>query len=399
MSKSNSQISSREFVFIMAMLMSLIALSIDVMLPALTQIGTSLGNKNPNDNQLIVSAIFLGMALGLMLYGPYSDSYGRKKSLYLGVTIFLIGDLISLFSTDFTFMLIGRVCQGFGGASCRVVTIAMIRDKFEGSEMARVMSLIMVVFIMVPALAPSVGQAILLFADWRAIFGFVLLFGITSLLWLHFRQPETLAKEKRLQFSVSIIIAGIVETLKHPYARAYTISAGFIFGAFVGYLSSAQQILQIQYKLGDLFSIYFGCLALAIGLSSFANSTLVMRMSMENLCLVSLIILSMAAFVFFFYIQTISEQPALLILMGYLAITFFCLGILFGNLNTLAVQPLGHIAGVATSVISSVQTLMSVVIGGAIGQYYNGTVQPLVLGFLICGISTLAIMIYVRKKR
>ena len=269
MNSQPSQKSNGEFVALMALLMSLLALTIDAMLPALGQIGASLEVQNPNDVQLVVSTIFLGMALGLMLYGPFSDSYGRKNAIYLGMSFFLTGSLVSLFSTNFTVMLVGRVLQGFGAASCRVITLAMVRDKFEGREMGKIMSLIMVVFILVPALAPSVGQAILFFTGWRAIFGLFIILGLSGLLWLHFRQPETLPKDKRLEFSLSTIIAGTLETLKHPVARGYMVASGLIFGAFVGYLSSAQQILQIQYKLGNLFSIYFGCLALAIGFSSF----------------------------------------------------------------------------------------------------------------------------------
>ena len=377
--------------------MSMVALTIDTVLPALDQIGRSLKVQDPNDNQLIIFTLFLGLALGQMLYGPVSDSFGRKKAIYLGIIIFILGSMISLLSMNFISMLIGRVCQGFGIASCRVVTLAMIRDKLEGREMGRVMSLIMVLFIMVPAIAPSIGQAILLFSQWRAIFAFILIISIFSGLWFFFRQPETLSKEKRLLFSISTITAGIIETLKNPITLSYTAASGIIFGAFVGYLSSAQQILQIQYKLGNAFSLYFGGLAVAIGMSSFVTSKLVMKFGMERLCFFSLLMLSINSFIFYLYAETIIGQPHLFIFLGYLIIAFFSFGMLFGSFNTLAVQPLGHIAGVATSVISSVQTLLSVVVGGVIGQCYDGSVLPLILGFFLCGLSSLAIMIYVRK--
>ncbi len=397
MNTNISQDSKAEFVCLMAVLMSMVALTIDTVLPALDQIGSSLRVQDPNDNQLIIFTLFLGLALGQMLYGPVSDSFGRKKAIYLGIIIFIVGSIISLFSMNFTFMLIGRVCQGFGVASCRVVTLAMIRDKLEGREMGRVMSLIMVLFIMVPAIAPSIGQAILLFSNWRAIFGFILIISIFSGLWLFFRQRETLSKEKRLTFSVSTINAGIIETFKNRITLSYTVASGIIFGAFVGYLSSAQQILQIQYKLGNAFSLYFGGLAVAIGLSSFVTSKLVMKFGMERLCFFSLLMLSINSFIFYWYAKNIIGQPHLFVFMGYLIIAFFSFGMLLGSFNTLAVQPLGHIAGVATSVISSVQTLVSVAVGGVIGQCYDGTILPLILGFLLCGLSSLAIMIYVRK--
>lgn len=390
--------SKPEFICLMAVLMSLAALSIDTVLPALDKIGSSLGVQNPNNNQLIISTFFLGMALGQLLYGPFSDSFGRKKAIYLGISIFMVGCLITLLSTNFTFMLIGRVCQGFGISSCRVVTLAMIRDKLSGREMGRVMSLIMVLFIIVPAIAPSIGQLILFFADWRAIFGFTFVIAAIGGLWLFFRQPETLAEDKRLDFRASTIIAGVIETLKNPISHSYMVASGIIFGAFVGYLNSAQQILQIQYNLGDAFSLYFGGLAIAIGISSFFTSKLIMRLGMETLNFYSLLLLSISSLIFYLYAYSVSGHPALHALMGYLTVTFFCFGVLFGSFSTLALQPLGHIAGVANSVISSVQTLLSVAVGGYIGQCYDGSVLPLVLGFLLCGVFTLAILVYIRQR-
>ena len=398
---SNPQTTSNtgptEFIVLMAILMSVMALAIDAMLPALDLIGLSLSVQSPNDNQLIISTLFLGMALGLMLYGPISDSYGRKVTIYLGVGIFLIGDLISLLSNDFTLMIIGRLLQGFGAAACRVITIAMIRDRFEGPKMAKVMSLIMMVFIMVPVLAPSLGQAILLFASWRAIFLLLLAYALIGAIWLHLRQPETLAKENRLPFSLSLIAQGIRETIKHPQSRTYTIAAGVMFGAFIGYLSSSQQILQIQYQLGNTFALYFSFLALAIGIASFANSKLVMFVSMEKLCVMALSMITLLSLAFYFYAKSFAGQPPLLALMSYLSLSFFCLGILFGNFNTLALHPLGHIAGVATSVISTLQTLLSVGVGYVVGQAYDGTVLPLVEGFLLCSALTLILMTYVLR--
>ena len=393
-----SQAGNVEFICLMAVLMSLVALAIDAVLPALTKIGESLGVGSANSTQLVISIFFIGMSFGQMIYGPISDSFGRKKALYLGMFIFLLGSVVSLFSTTFTAMLIGRACQGFGISSCRVISLAMIRDKFEGREMARIMSLIMVFFIMVPAIAPSLGQVVLFYADWRAIFSLVVVVAVVGFFWLFFRQPETLAQEKRRPFLPATIIAGIVETLKHPLSRAYTLASGIIFGAFIGYLSSAPQILQIQYGLGEAFSLYFGGLAVAIGISSFFTSKLVMRFGMEKLSFFALILLVSTSSLFFLYAQSVSGHPPLFCFMAYLTVTFFCFGVLFGGFNTLAVQPLGHIAGVATSVISSVQTLVSVAVGGLVGQCYNGTVLPLVLGFLLCGLVSLAIMIYVRSR-
>ncbi|GAA6134735.1 multidrug effflux MFS transporter [Oceaniserpentilla sp. 4NH20-0058] len=393
------QPSRLEFICLMAALMSMVALSIDAMLPALNIIGADLSVINPNDNQLVISMIFLGMGLGMIFYGPISDSFGRKNAIYLGTGIFLVGCLISIFAQDFDQMLFGRVLQGFGAASSRVVTIAIMRDKYEGPEMAKVMSLMMMVFIMVPALAPSVGQILLIFADWHWIFILLFVFALVSTLWLHLRQEETLTPDKRIAFSFKQIKLGMLETLKHPESRTYTLGAGIMFGAFIGYLSSSQQILQIQYETGQLFSLYFGVLALAVGFSSFANSKLVMRMSMQTLCIMALAVILAASILFLVYAQFSQSHPGLLSFMLYMMLTFFCFGILFGNFNALAVQPLGHIAGVATSVISTVQMLISVVVGTYIGQQYNGTVIPMVIGFIAASGITLALLIWIRKKQ
>ena len=398
MPNTATQISRLEFITLMAALMSMVALSIDAMLPALNIIGSDLNVTNPNDSQLIISSVFLGMAIGLIIYGPISDSFGRKKAIYLGMVIFLIGCLISIFSQDFHHMLIGRVLQGFGAAACRVVTIAMMRDKFDGKEMAKNMSLIMMVFILVPALAPSVGQLILLFADWHVIFVMLFIFALVSVVWMQLRQKETLMVENRIPFSLGNIKQGMIETIKHPESRTYTLAAGIMFGAFVGYLSSSQQILQIHYDTGELFSIYFGVLALAIGLSSFANSKLVMKMSMQILCIGALVIVLISSILFFIYAEIMNENPGLISFMLYMICTFFCFGILFGNLNAMAVHPLGHIAGVATSVISTVQTLISVMVGSYIGQLYNDTVMPMVFGFMICSGITLVLLVWLRAK-
>jgi DHA1 family bicyclomycin/chloramphenicol resistance-like MFS transporter len=383
----------------MAMLMSLVALTIDAILPALSQLGSALAVEDANHVQWVLSAVFLGMSFGLMIYGPVSDSFGRKNALYLGIGIFLIGDLISWHANDFSWMLIGRIAQGFGAAACRVVSLAMIRDKYEGQKMGQVMSLIMMIFVIVPALAPSVGQGILFFGNWRSIFAFVFIFAIIALIWLSTRQEETLLKQHRRIFSASSVYMGMVETFKVPTTRYYILASGFMFGAFVGYLSTAQQLLQEHYQLGEQFSIYFGTLAITIGLSSFMNSKLVMHFKMQTLCLVSVGIMSIISFLLMTYLMLTTSEPSLVLVMVYLSATFFCFGPLFGNLNTLAVQPLGHIAGIATSIIASCQTLISVAIGGTIGYFYNESVLPLNIGFLACAIGAFLMIVAARSRQ
>jgi DHA1 family bicyclomycin/chloramphenicol resistance-like MFS transporter len=378
--------------------MSLVALAIDAMMPALAVMRESLGVVKENDIQLVISIVFLGMSFGLILYGPLSDAYGRKKALYLGISIFILGSLLSILINDFRIVLMGRFLQGFGAAACRVVSTALIRDKFKGAEMGKIMSLIMVIFIIVPALAPSVGQLILFFAPWQGIFVLFIVLGLLALFLLHFKQEETLPVEKRIPMSYRNILNGVLETLKNRKTRAYMIASGLIFGAFVGYLSSAQQILQVQFNLGKSFTIYFGILALFIGISSFINSKLVMRFGMEKLALFSLIGLGIVSGIYLVIIKFIFPDVEIYGFLSYLGISFLFVGILFGNLNTLAIEPLGHIAGTANSVISSIQTFLSVGIGGMVGHQYNGTVTPLVLSFFILSILSIITILLSRVK-
>lgn len=388
-----------EFVAMMALMMSLVAMSIDAMLPALSDIGSDLGSPNVNANQLVVTLIFLGLAVGQLFYGPLSDSIGRKPAITLGYTVFFAGSLLAIFAVSFPMMLVGRLLQGIGMAAPRSVTMALIRDRFEGRAMAQVMSFISVVFILVPIVAPGFGQAILLVADWRAIFVAILALGAVSLIWFVLRQPETLPAARRAPLSASRIARGLREVVTNHVALGYTLMAGLIAGAFQGYLSSAQQIFQFQYELGTLFPLIFAVNAAAIGLASFTNGRLVMRYGMRALSRLALLALCALSAGFFFVVWATNGQPSLWLFMGYLLPAFFCVGILFGNMNSLAMEPLGHIAGLGAAVVGSLSTLLATPLGMAIGQSYNGTVTPLVAGFTVLGLSALGLMRWAERTR
>ena len=384
------------FITLMAFLMSLTALAIDAMLPALNQIQLALNIQDPNNVQLVISSVFFGMSFGLMLFGPLSDAYGRKNPLYVGLVIFILGSVLSLLSTGLEAMLLGRFFQGFGASSARVITVSMIRDCFKGDEMGKIMSLIMTIFVIVPAIAPSLGQVILYISTWQSIFGLLILFGIVGLVALKFNQEETLAVEDRIPFSLKNLTAGIMETLKNPIARGYTLASGFVFGAFVTYLSLSQPILQVQYDLGEKFSFYFGGLVIFIGLSSFINAKLVLKYGMVLLTKFSLLALSIVSGLFLIILLMFDGIVSLPLFLTFLGMSFIFIGVLFGNLNSLAVEPLGHIAGIANSVISAVQTLISVLIAAIVGQMYTGNLYPLVIAFF--GLSLLS-LITVRTAR
>ena len=233
--KHKAKPSYAEFVVLVSMMMSLTALSIDAMLPALPQIGRDLNVQNENNRQLVVSTIFLGLAVGQIFFGPLSDKTGRKPAIYAGYALYLSGALMSAFSISFPMLLFGRLLQGVGASSPRAIILALVRDQYEGRAMAQVMSFVMTVFILVPMIAPSMGQAILIFAGWRMIFGSFLLLAVISLVWFAVRMPETLAPENRAPFSLRRIYNATLEIFRIRPAIGYTVSAGLISGAFLGY--------------------------------------------------------------------------------------------------------------------------------------------------------------------
>jgi DHA1 family bicyclomycin/chloramphenicol resistance-like MFS transporter len=368
----------REFVALMAMMMSLTALSIDAMLPALSQIGNDLGVTEPNDNQLIISILFLGLAIGQLFYGPLSDAIGRKKAVYIGLVFFFAGCLISIFSDNLFIMLIGRALQGFGLSGTRTISVAIIRDRFKGDKMAQVMSFVMATFIIVPTIAPFMGQGILWIAHWRFIFWTILGLGLILFIWFSTRQQETLKKENRIKFELRKMLLAAKEVFTTRSAIGYTIAAGFISSAFVGFLNSSQQIFQIQYELGEKFPMFFAMIALSVGTASFINGKMVVKHGMQKMVKWASIGVCLFSFIF-------------------LCATVFCTGILFGNLNSLAMEPLGHIAGMGAAIVGSVSTFISVPFGVYIGLSYNGTVVPLVIGFAVFGALAMLVVLFFAK--
>ena len=387
-----------EFVALVALMFSLVAMSIDGMLPALPDIGADLAVQNPNDTQLVVSSVFFGLAFGQLLAGPLSDSFGRKPIIYAGLVVFMCGCLLSIMASSFQWMIVGRILQGFGAASPRIVTIALVRDQYEGREMARVMSFALSVFILVPALAPAIGQGILVLAGWRAIFMTFLFTALITSLWLALRQAETLAPQRRSSFSIHRVLGAAREVCTTRVTIGHTLATGFIFASFVGYLSSAQQIFQQTYGVGKWFPAYFASLALAIGAASVINGRLVTRHGMRKISITAVHILAGLALVFLLVAWSLDGAPPLWLFMSFFLSMFFCIGLLFGNLNALSMQPLGHIAGVGAAVVGFTATLLSVPIGAAIGRAYDGTVIALSAGFLIFSAAALSIMRWAQRR-
>ncbi len=381
----------------MAVCMSMVALAIDAMLPALSHIAGDLSVPHANDRQLVITVLFIGLALGQLAYGPISDSVGRRPPIYVGFLLFILGSLVAAVATSFEMLLAGRFLQGLGAAGPRIITTAIIRDRAAGREMARIMSLVMMVFILVPAIAPALGQLVLMVANWRAIFFLLMLLCAITAVWFYLRQPESLPVEKRKEFKIASLTLAMTEVLTNRIAVIYTLASGLIFGAFVGFLNSAQQILQELYGLGERFPAYFAVLALTIGLASWSNSNLVVRFGMRKLCGIALWVITLSSICFLIYCWL--QTPSLLAFMLFLVGIFFPTGILFGNFNAMAMEPLGHVAGMASSLIGSITTLVSLTLGYFIGAAYNGTVIPLTVGFVVLsGLSQLLMLSDDSKK-
>jgi len=383
----------------MALMMSIVALSIDVVLPALDSIGYSLGVTDANDNQLLIGTLFIGMAFGQLLFGPLSDSVGRRRSMMMGYSIFFIGSLLALTANDFDTMLVSRFLQGFGVAAPRVLSTAIVRDLYEGRAMARVMSFVMMIFILVPMLAPMLGQIILSMASWQAIFVVIAFIGLISLGWYLIRQGETLAPEDRADFTAARTIHALKIIFTNRTACGYAMAAGIIFGPFIFYLSSAQQLFQKTYELDQWFPLYFAGLAFVFGLSSYVNGKQVMRFGMHRIVMIALILMSATSSLFIFIAWWFNGLPVLWMTTIYMAMTFFCIGLLFGNLNALAMEPLGQIAGIGAAVIGSLSTFISAALAVIIGQQFDGTVQPLVISFFISGVATLSLVRWIESGK
>ena len=394
----NKQTFEFEFVALMASLMSIVALSIDALLPALPEIGASLGVTNTNDNQLLITMIFLGLGFGQLIFGPLSDSFGRKPIVYIGFIIFVIASIICVTANNFEMMIFGRILQGIGLSSPRTLSIAIVRDSYSGNYMAKILSVVVMVFILVPVIAPTLGQFLLNFYNWESIFYVNLIYGILVMLWFWKRQPETLAIENRIRFSPRIFIDGTKEFLKYKEAVAFTLVSGFITGSFMVYLSTSQQIFEQQYDLADMFPYIFASLAIAVGLATFLNSRLVVKYGMWRIAYygtIGYVFISVLYIVLFWS----GDNPSIGILISFFALQFFAIGFLFGNLRALAMQPLGHIAGIGAAINGFISTVMAVPIANYIGSFVTNSVLPLFIGFSIFGILSLLVFIRLKLSR
>ena len=388
-----------EFIALMAFLMALNALAIDIMLPGLQEIGAALNVENENHRQYVVSAYLIGFGIAQLFYGPIADRFGRRIPMMFGLTIYVLSSLAVVFVPSFESLLVLRFIQGIGSAATRVITVSIVRDVFGGRQMAEVMSLIMMVFMVIPVVAPGTGQVIMLFGDWHWIFVFMAVIAVIVGVWMYVRLPETLAPADVRPFTVKVIFDGFRIVLTNRVALCYTIASTFIFGALFGFINSAQQVYVGIYGLGVWFPVAFAAVALFMALSSFVNAKLVGRFGMRKLSHGSLLGF-IAINLIWLVVQVLGPQPMpFFLFIAFFSLAMFQFGWIGSNFNSLAMEPLGHVAGTASSVLGFMGTIGGSIIGAAIGQAFNGTALPMVAGFFIVSVIGLIFVLIGEKGR
>ncbi|EAR11259.1 multidrug effflux MFS transporter [Reinekea blandensis] len=385
-----------EFIALVALITSLVALSIDAMLPALPNIASDLVVSDYRQTQWVITSLIFGMSFGQMVFGPLSDAFGRKFAILSGIALFSVGSVLSMMATSLPMLIAGRVLQGLGVSGPRIASMALVRDKYVGDQMARVMSFVMMVFILVPMLAPIVGQQILNLWGWREIFALFIVLSTIAAVWLGVRQPETLMPESRRPFHVGQIARTALMVVRHPRVLGFSVAAGFVFGGLLSYVASAQAIFQGIYGLGDDFPYYFAALAFGLGCASLVNGSLVVRFGSLRLSLLGLIGMLCLAALLSLIAAFNQGIPPLSLFMGIGFLMFFCVGILFGNLNSLAMVPLGRMAGIGAAVVGSVSNVVAVLVSGLVGWFFNDTLLPILIGIMFSAAASLAITLKIR---
>ena len=389
----------KQFVALIAALMAVNALAIDSMLPALPAIGHSvgIGAGNENQQQWIVTSYLLGFGAAQIVYGPLADRFGRKPVLLAGLAIYVFFSGAAAFSTTMPVLLLARVLQGVGSAATRVLAVSVVRDCYSGSQMARVMSLSFIVFLAVPILAPSIGQIIMVFGPWRLIFGALTLFGFAVAIWTVIRLPETLHPADRLPIMPSRVFEAFRLTLTNRLAVGYMLAMALVLGALFGFINSAQQIFAETLSAPRLFTATFAFIAGFMALSSFLNSRIVGRLGARRVSHAALI--GFIACSLLHTVVALAGHETLASFAVLQAAVMFCFGLVVSNFGSIAMEPLGHVAGTASSVQGFVTTFGGAVLGFLVGQHFDGTTVPLTLGFSVFGLLALGMVLVAERGR
>jgi DHA1 family bicyclomycin/chloramphenicol resistance-like MFS transporter len=390
-------ISRVEFIILVAALMALNALAIDVMLPALPYMGEALGISNENERQLVVGAYMFGFGFAQLAFGPITDRFGRRGPLFVGLAIYLICAFAAVFAPTFGILLALRFVQGVGAAGTRVIATAVVRDRFEGRQMAEVMALTFMIFMAIPIIAPGIGQIILLTGPWQYIFVFIGGLALVIGIWAFFRLPETMHPEYRRALSFKSIADGFRIVLSNRLAFFYGLAGMFLFGAMFGFISASQQIFVEIYGLGPYFPVAFAAMAGTMAIAQFINSRIVGRLGMRRIAH-SAILVYVAATLTWLVLALMGPMPFELF-FGLFMVVQFMFGWSASNMNSLSMEPLGSVAGTAASVFGFIQTIGGALIGTYIGQHYDGTLIPNATGYATMGLLVLACVLIAEKGK
>lgn len=393
-----AKISQSEFVAMMAMMVATVAFSIDSMLPAMPAIAQDLTPDAPNRAQLILSSFIVGMGVGTLFTGPLSDTFGRKTVINLGAALYILGAVLAWAAPTMDLMVAARIMQGIGAAGPRVVSIAIVRDLYSGREMARVVSFIMLVFTIVPALAPFLGEIVISIGGWRGIFISFLVFATIATLWLNARLPEPLPPERRRPFRLSALRAALSEMMALPMVRGSIFVQTMIFTILFTSISLIQPTFDLIFDRAESFALYFFAIGAFCATSSVVNATFVVRFGMRAIVTVSVLVVTCATVLML--ILTLSGITGMTYFWIYIAwqtSIFYQMGLTIGNLNALAMEPLGHIAGLAASVMGAIATVVAAILATIIALTFNTTTLPQILGTLIVMLISLPVLVVMRR--
>jgi len=379
------RISTPEFISLMAMLVATVAISIDALLPALPDITLQLTTNNHNQVQLILSTFIVGMSVGTLVVGPLSDSFGRKNIIYIGASIYILFSVLCMLATNIETMIVARIFQGIGAAAPRVVSQALVRDMYSGREMARISSFIMIIFAIVPAVAPLMGASLIAVFDWRSIFVVFIVFALISTIWTGIRIEEPLKAEMKLPFQLVVFKAAFLEIISIGIVRTSIITLIFSYGTLFTCILLVQQVFDQFFGRADSFPEWFAIIAALSASASFLNSLLVIKLGMRRLISAALrvqVVLS-TLMLLMFHSGVISGHLGFIFFVFWVFSLFFQAGLTLGNLTALAMEPLGHIAGTAASVISATATFGSVILATIAGQFFDGTPLAMIVSIAL----------------
>lgn len=391
------RLSLPEFVALTAMLMALNALAIDIMLPALPAMGAEFKVPNENDRQLIIVSYMLGFGISQLFYGPLTDRFGRRPVLFISLFFYIVAAIMCVYAPSFDLLIAARVFMGASAGGSRVIAVSAARDLYSGRQMAKVMSLVMIVFMSAPIVAPFFGQLMLKVMTWHGIFWVLAAFGVIMLVWVLVRMPETLPPERRVPLNLPTMFGNYWKVIRTREALGYTIASGFLFGGLMSYISSSEQLYHEVYDTGDWFALWFAGAAVAMSLSNLINSRLVERVGMRPISHFALICFVIVSIVH--AVIALQGPVPFPLFYSLVILAFFCIGFQGPNYNAIAMEPLGALAGSGAALIGFASSFVSASIGGLVARQFDGTVTPIFIGHAIVGtLALITILITERGK-